>query len=177
MTSSKILHRFFQESEEVHVAWEQGFYFWGKITLASFPRCCWLVFTDSLSTRITNFACRIILGIKKFNLISAARKSLGWLSVRQTLLLNTVTMVQRCRTNQAPPYLCSLFHDRFSVSGRSTRNMSQLNLPKSRLSTGQRSFAFLGAKEYNLLLENIRNLNNISSFKRKVAAHFLRNFS
>ena len=148
-----------------------------KITLASFPSCCWLVFTDSLSTRITNFACRIILGIKKFNLISAARKSLGWLSVRQTLLLNTVTMVQRCRTNQAPPYLCSLFHDRFSVSGRSTSNMSQLNLPKSRLSTGQRSFAFLGAKEYNLLLENIRNLNNISSFKRKVAAHFLRNFS
>ena len=111
--------------------------------MASFPRCCWLVFTDSLSTRITNFACRIILGIKKFNLISAARKSLGWLSVRQ---INTNTMVQRCRTNQAPPYLCSLFHDRFSVSGRSTRNMSQLNLPKSRLSTGQRSFAFSWGK-------------------------------
>ena len=87
-------------------------------------------------------------------------------------------MVQKCSTNQAPPYLYNLFHDRFSVSGRSTRNMSPLNLPKCRLSTAQRSFAFLGAKEYNLLLENIRNLNNISSLKDlKVAAHFLGNFS
>ena len=131
---------------------------------------------------IQNFACRFILGIKKFDHVSAARKSLGWLSVRQKLLLNSVTMVQKCRTNQAPPYLCNLFHDRFSVSRRSTRNMSQLNLPKcslhlGRLSTGQRSFAFRGAKEYNLLPENIRNVNNISSFKRKDAAHFLGNSS
>ena len=55
------------------------------------------------------------------------------------LLLNTVTMVQKSRTNQAAPYLCNLFHDRFCVSGRSTKNMSQLNLRKCRLSTGQRS--------------------------------------
>jgi len=52
------------------------------------------------------------------------------------------------RTNQAPPSLCNLFHDQLSVSECSTRNMSQLNLPKCRLSTGQRSFAFRWAKEY-----------------------------
>ena len=131
----------------------------------------------SMLQLIQNFACRIILGIKKFDHVSAALKSLGWLSIRQKLLLNIVTMVQKCRTNQAPPYLCNLFHDRFSVSGRSTRNMSQLNLPKCGLSTGQHSFAFRGAKEYNLLPENIRNLNNTSSFKRKVPSHFLANSS
>ena len=43
---------------------------------------------------IQKFACRIILVIKKFDHVSAARKSLGWLSVRQKLLLNTITMVQ-----------------------------------------------------------------------------------
>ena len=86
-----------------------------------------------------------------------ANPRLGWLSVRQKIQLNTVTMVHKCRTKHAPPYLCDLFHDRFKVSGRNTRNMSQLNLPKSRLSTGQRSFAFRGAKEYNLLPGNIRS--------------------
>ena len=50
---------------------------------------------------IQNFAGRIILGIKKFDYVSAARKSLGWLSVRQKLLLNAVTMVQKCRTNRS----------------------------------------------------------------------------
>ena len=73
---------------------------------------------------IQNFACRIILGLKNFNHVSAACKSLGWLCIRQKLRLNTVAMV-KCRINQAPPYLCNLFHDRFSVSGRSTRNKSQ----------------------------------------------------
>ena len=43
--------------------------------------------------------------------------------------------------------------------------------------TGQRSFAFRGAKEYNLLPKNIWNLNNVSNYKRKVAAHFLGNSS
>ena len=48
------------------------------------------------------------------------------------------------RTNQAPPYLCNLFHD-ILVCQDSTRNMSQLNLPKCRLSTGQRFLSsFMG---------------------------------
>ena len=83
-------------------------------------------------------------------------------------------MVHEFITKQAPPYLCDLFHDTFSVSGRNARNMSQLNLPKCRLTTDQRSFAFRGAKEYNPLLEDIRNINNIPSFIRSVA-HFVGN--
>lgn len=79
-------------------------------------------------------------------------------------------MVQKCRINQVTPCLCNLFHDKFSESGCSTGNKAQLNLPKCRLSTGQHSFAFRGAKEYNLLLEDIRATCNISSFKRKAAA-------
>ena len=47
-----------------------------------------------------------------------ANPALGWLCVRQKLRLNTVTMVHKCGINQAPPHLCNLFHDRFSVSGR-----------------------------------------------------------
>lgn len=101
-----------------------------------------------------------------------------WLAKRPSeTKLNTLIMVQKCRINQAPPYLCNLFHDRFSVSGRSTRNKSQLNLPKCRLSTSQRSFAFRGTKEYNLLPEDIWATNSISSFKRKAVAHFLGNTS
>ena len=125
---------------------------------------------------IQNFACRIILGLKKFDHVSTARKSLGWLCVRQKLRLNTVTMVHKCRRKQAPPYLCNLFQDRLNVSGRSTRSKSQLNLPKCRLSTGQRSFAFRGAKEYNSLPDDIRAIENILSFKRKAAAHLVKTF-
>ena len=50
--------------------------------------------------------------------------------------------------------------------------LNQLNLPRYRLSTGQRSFAFRGAKEYNFLPEYIRANKQYSKFKRKAAAHF-----
>ena len=45
--------------------------------------------------------------------------------------------------------------------------MSQLNLPKCRLSTGQCSLAFRGANEYKLLPENTRNIKNISTTSYK----------
>ena len=140
------------------------------------------VSTNSYSTSTYSELCLQNNSRSKKNLIMSLlpvnRSSLGWLCVRQKLRLNTVAMVHKCRINQAPPYLCNLFHDRFSVSGGSTRNNSQLNLPKCRLSTGQRSLAFHGAKEsYNLLPEYIRATNNILSFKRKAAAHFLKNIS
>ena len=84
---------------------------------------------------IQNFACRIILGKKKKMIMSLLPENplVGYASVRNFEFKNTVIMVDKRRINQAPPYLRNLFHDRFSVSGRSTRNKSQLNLPKCRL--------------------------------------------
>ena len=52
-------------------------------------------------------------------------------------------MVQKCRTNQAPPYLCNVFHK--------TRDL----------------VSFRGAKEYKLLPENTRNIKNISTTSYK----------
>ena len=122
--------------------------------------------------RIQNFACRIILGLKKYDHVSDARESLGWLSVQNKLLLNTVTMVHKCRNNLAPPYLSALFQDRFAISGRVTRNSTLLNLPKCRLATGQRSFAFRGAKLYNALPQDLQSITDSRLFKRKAAAYY-----
>ena len=135
------------------------------------PSCnAWARFHQKLAIRSSPGALQFFFCTKTFTTshvtrpqVSIVRKSLGWLSVRQKLRSNTATMVHKCRINQALPYLCNLFHDRFSVSGHSTRNKSLLNLPKCRLSTGQCSLVFRRAKEYNLLPEYIRVTNNILS--------------
>ena len=44
---------------------------------------------------IQNFACRVILGLKKFDHISQRLKSLGWLNVCDKLFLNNVVMVHK----------------------------------------------------------------------------------
>ena len=44
---------------------------------------------------IQNFACRIILGLKKFNYILRRLKSQGWLNVCDKLFLNDVVMLEQ----------------------------------------------------------------------------------
>ena len=70
---------------------------------------------------IQNFACRIVLELRKFDHISERRKSIGWLNVYDKLFVNDVVMVHKCINNLAAPYLSTLFKPRVSVSKWSTR--------------------------------------------------------
>ena len=120
---------------------------------------------------VQNFACRIILGLRKYDHITEGLKSLKWLSVKDKLLLNICTMVFKCLNNQAPSYLCNKFVRRFYVHNRNTRRNSDLTLPKCRLATGQRSFAFRAAKLYNELPSTIKQANHVNSFKKRLYHH------
>ena len=81
--------------------------------------------TDKLQL-IQNFACRIVLGLKKYDRVCAVCRSLGWFSVRDQQSVNIVNMMHKCRKSLVPSYLCNLFQNRFSVTGRNTRNHSYL---------------------------------------------------
>ena len=118
---------------------------------------------------IQNFACRIIiLGLQKFDHISKGLKSLGWLNVCDKLFLNDVVMVHKCINDLAPPYLSTLFNSRFSVSKRSTRCDSCLDLSKCRLATCQRSFAFRGSNGFNTFYS--LETSNLSRIQRHSGA-------
>ena len=51
---------------------------------------------------------------------------------------------------------------------RDTRQKSELALPKCRLATGERAFAFRGAKIFNSLPKFIRDTETLGSFKRRI---------
>ena len=122
---------------------------------------------------VQNFACRIILGLKKFDHISEGLKALNWLRVEDKLFLKDVLMVHKCLHNQAPSYLSDKFVRRSSIHNRITRNSCDLNVPFSRLKTGQRSFAFRGAKLYNNLPNDIKNITDAKVFKRRMLNHLI----
>ena len=64
---------------------------------------------------IQNFACRIILGLKKYDHISEGLKSQNWLSVKDKLLLNDLVMVHKCIDEQIPSYLSGKFIQRSKI--------------------------------------------------------------
>ena len=101
--------------------------------------------------KVQNFAGRIILGLRKYDHISDGLRSLKWLPIREKLILNDATMMHKCINKLVPDYLANMFKLRSQVHNRQTRSSGALNIPLCRLSTGQRSFAFRGAKLWNSL--------------------------
>ena len=72
-------------------------------------------------------------------------------SIREKLILNDATMMHKCINKLVPDYLADMFKSRSKVHSRQTRSSGALDIPLCRLSTGQRSFAFRGAKLWNSL--------------------------
>ena len=79
-------------------------------------------------------------------------------------------MVFKCINNLVPDYLYDKFATSSQRHNRNTRNVAnnQLNIPKCRLATGQRSFYYRGCKLWNELKNNIRCVDNVSTFKRYI---------
>ena len=51
---------------------------------------------------VQNYACRIAAGLRKYDHISEALKSLKWLNVKDKLLFNDFVMVYKCMNNLTP---------------------------------------------------------------------------
>ena len=96
--------------------------------------------------KVQNFAGRIILGLRKYDHISDGLRSLNWLPLKERLILNDATMMHKCINKLVPDYLVDKFKLRSHVHNKQTRSSSALDLPLCRLSTGQRPFAYRGAK-------------------------------
>ena len=125
---------------------------------------------------VQNFAARIVLGLRKYDHISKGLKSfIGWLDIAQKLKFNDCVTMYKCLNNNAPEYLSQKFKKRSQVHNRVTRYHDDLNLIKCRLSTGQRSFNFPGAKLWNELPKSIKDSTSINVLKKKLKKYLCDN--
>ena len=83
---------------------------------------------------VQNYACRIVAGLRKYDHVSEALKSLKWLNVKDKLLFNDLVIV----------YLHRRFQYRAKTQQRVTRQNKDLTLPRYRLATGQKTFSYRG---------------------------------
>ena len=117
--------------------------------------------------RVQNFAARIILGLRKFDHISQGIKSLKWLPVKGRLYLKDGIMMYKCINKLAPDYLADKFVQRSHIHNRNTRSRNQLDIPRCRISTGQRSFVYRGTQLWNSLSYDVRTAKCPKVFKRR----------
>ena len=93
--------------------------------------------------------------------------------MKDRLLVNDLLMVHKCIHDLIPSYLTGKFTQRSKIHGRNTRGSGELDLPFFRLKTGQRSFAFRGAKLHNNLPNEIKQTSDVKKFKAKVCNYLL----
>ena len=80
-----------------------------------------------------------------------------------------------CRATSLPSYLSDQFIRRSAIHKRATRYCYDVHLPKRNLATGQRMFFYGGAKLYNDLPREVKDIGNTKPFKKKLRNELRKN--
>ena len=117
-----------------------------------------------------NFAARILTDTRKYDHITPALKSLGWLTIEEQLRLRDLTMMYKCVNNLAPTYLSGKLGKRADAHAYNLRNGDHLNVPRCWTAAAQRSFFHRTIKAWNTLSAETRHSETLSSFKKHAKA-------
>ena len=120
---------------------------------------------------VQNFACKIVTKTRKFDHVTPLLRELNWLSVDQLLFFRATVMTYKCMNHLAPSYLSSKFVKRSDIHNRRTRNREALQIPFFRSASGQRSFAFRGARLWNSISPELRQCASLKAVKEKLESH------
>ena len=82
-------------------------------------------------------------------------------------------MTFKCINGLTPDYLANKFSKRSTIHNCNTRFSQDLNIPEFSSSTGQRSFAYRGAKIWNSLKEELKSEPNFIKFKKPLKSSLL----
>ncbi len=106
--------------------------------------------------------------MSKYDHISQTLKALGWLPIKEHLLYRDGLLTFKCMNNKAPQYLCDSFEQRNRIHNRDARRNADLDIPKFRTSSGQRSFKYTRCKIWNDLDSELKSSNDLNYFKTKL---------
>ena len=82
-------------------------------------------------------------------------------------------MVHKILNGQCPDTLNQKFKRRSQISKYEARRVNDLQVPKPMLELTRKSFSYTGAKVWNDIPNNIRNVESAALFKKQVRNYFL----
>ena len=95
------------------------------------------------------------------------------LSVNELIKLGQAMMVHKILNEQCPETLSKSSQKDLMFSKYETRRANDLQIPRPRLEITKKSFSYKGAKVWNYIPNNIRNVESAALFKNQVRNYFL----
>lgn len=119
--------------------------------------------------KLHNKIMRAILWVNKYTPINKLLDSLCWISVKQRILLNTLTLIFKSTKGLTPTYLCEkLGKPKNNVTlAHNTRSAHHIDVQRTLTIFGNNSIYCKGAILFNKLPQNIRDVSSPQIFRRE----------
>ena len=119
---------------------------------------------------VHNAAARVVVKKRKFDHISEDLKNLHWLPVKSRIDFKVLLLTWKALNDQAPDYLKEML--KYKEDKHDSRIKNALLIPKTKLVTcGDRAFSIAAPTLWNSLPNELRNINKLSVFKKKLKTH------
>lgn len=116
--------------------------------------------------RIQNKAMRLILGCTRTTPSATMRDWLHWMTVEERLTVRTLEFIFKLKNGLLPRYLTEIIQYGTDVHNHNTRTAMDLRLQNFRKAGTQNSLFYKGFQLFNRLPDEVKQANNLHSFKR-----------
>ncbi len=118
---------------------------------------------------VQNSAARVVMGLKKRDYITQARKELHWLPIEARCKFKIITLTWKALNNMGPTYIKDLLKVKKGRPGLRSNNSIVLEIPKTNLiSCGDRAFCKAAPILWNGLTDDLRNTEKLNTFKSRL---------
>ena len=122
--------------------------------------------------KVQNAAARVITKTPFRDHITPVRKKLHWLPIYQRIQYKILYLTWRCLHGLAPIYLKGLLEPYNPVRHLRSETQHLLTVPRTNLRTyGDRSFSYAAPILWNSLPLNLRQCDNLDSYKKMLKSH------
>lgn len=120
-----------------------------------------------------NRALRIILKCSKYTRVKDMLDTLDWLSIRQTITLNSLLLIFKSINNLLPRYMTkNLIYNR-DIHNYQTRTRDDFRLPTATKTTTQNTLYYKGLKIFNELPTDAKQTTSVAAF-RELCTEFVK---
>jgi Reverse transcriptase (RNA-dependent DNA polymerase)/Endonuclease-reverse transcriptase len=125
--------------------------------------------------RVQNAAVRLILDLNLRDHVTPGLRQLHWLPVRWRVQHKLCTIMQSIHTGRCPVYMTKCVQseaNKTTRTGLRSSNSSLYVTPRLRTRFGERAFSFAGPAAWNSLPAELRDSNNVLTFRSHLKTHF-----
>ena len=127
---------------------------------------------------VQNHAARLVARIKLREHITPVLRMLHWLPISQRIKYKMLVLTYKCVNKcSSPAYLQDLLNKyKPGRTLRSSEDTTRLHIPSYNNMDGQRSFSICAPKMWNVLPVRLREINNVSMFKKHLKTYLFNEY-